>query len=81
MAQVTFYLTADTEARARNAANAQGTNIRRSIAGQVAEKVDHTWPPDVLSAIRSSPIFRSWLSCAATTVRTRTERPWIDAAR
>lgn len=57
MAQVTIYLSDDTEARARQAAKARGTTIGRWIADQVSEKVDKTWPPEVLAAIGSFPDF------------------------
>jgi len=57
MAQVTIYLPDDTEARARQAAKAQGTSIGRWIAEQVTEKVEKSWPPEVLAAIGSFPDF------------------------
>lgn len=57
MAQVTIYLPDDTEARARQAAKARGTSIGRWIAEQVTEKVEKSWPPEVLAAIGSFPDF------------------------
>jgi hypothetical protein len=57
MAQVTIYLKDDTEARARQAAKARGTSIGRWIAEQVTEKVENSWPPEVLAAIGAFPDF------------------------
>ena len=53
MAQVTIYLADDLEARARKAAEVHGTSLGRWIADQVAEKVNNTWPPEVLNALGS----------------------------
>jgi len=53
MAQVTIYLPDEVEARARKVAKARGTSVGRWIAEQVAEKVEHNWPPEVLAAIGS----------------------------
>ena len=57
MAQVTIYLTDEVEAQARKVAKARGATLGRWIAEQVAEKVNHTWPEEVLAAIRSFPDF------------------------
>jgi hypothetical protein len=57
MAQVTIYLPDETEARARRAAKARGTTIGRWIAEQVTEKVENSWPPQVLAAIGNFPDF------------------------
>jgi hypothetical protein len=53
MAQVTIYLADDLEAQARKAAEVHGTSLGRWIAEQVAEKVNNTWPPEVLAALGS----------------------------
>lgn len=57
MAQITIYLPDATEARARKAAKAKGTSVGRWIAEQVAQKVENSWPPEVLAAIGSFPDF------------------------
>jgi hypothetical protein len=57
MAQVTIYLADDLEAQARKAAKMRGTSLGRWIAEQVAEKVNNTWPPEVLAALGSFPDF------------------------
>jgi hypothetical protein len=57
MAQVTIYLPDDTEAKARNAAKKQKTTIGRWIAAQVSEKLENSWPPEVLAAIGAFPDF------------------------
>lgn len=55
MARVIGYLPDDTEARARQAAKARGTTVGGWIAEQVAEKVEKSWPPEVLAAIGRFP--------------------------
>jgi hypothetical protein len=57
VAQVTIYLADDLEAQARKAAALKGTSLGRWIADQVAEKVNNTWPPEVLAALGSCPDF------------------------
>jgi hypothetical protein len=57
MAQVTIYLADDLEVQARKAAEMHGTSLGRWIAEQVAEKVNNTWPPEVLAALGSFPDF------------------------
>jgi hypothetical protein len=57
VAQITIYLSDDLEARARKAAKAESTSVGRWIAERVAEKVENTWPPEVLAAIGSFPDF------------------------
>jgi hypothetical protein len=57
MSQVTIYLPDDVEAQARKAAEAQGTTLGRWIAGEVADRVKNTWPPEVLAAIGAFPDF------------------------
>jgi hypothetical protein len=57
MAQVTIYLPDETEAKARKAAKVRGTTIGRWIAEQVTEKLENSWPPDVLAAIGGFPDF------------------------
>ena len=57
MAQVTIYLSDELEARAREAAKAEGTSVGRWIAARVAERVESAWPPEVLAAIGSFPDF------------------------
>jgi hypothetical protein len=57
LAQVTIYLADELETQARKAAALRGTSLGRWIADQVAEKVNNTWPPEVLAALGSFPDF------------------------
>ena len=57
MAQVTIYLNDELESQARKAAKLRRTSLGRWIAEQVAEKVNQTWPPEVLAAIGAFPDF------------------------
>jgi len=55
MARVTIYLSDAIEARARKAAKARGTTIGRWITGQVTEKLENCWSPEVFAAIARAP--------------------------
>jgi hypothetical protein len=57
MAQITIYLADEIEAQARKAARKQHTSVSRWIAQQVTEKLEASWPSDVLEAFGSIPDF------------------------
>jgi hypothetical protein len=59
MAKITIYLPDEIERKARKTAKQNHTSVSRWIADQVTEKLNNTWPPEVLATFGSCPDFPS----------------------
>jgi hypothetical protein len=57
MARISIHLPDAIERKVRKAAKANGQSRSRWIAGQIAERLDDTWPAGVLNAAGSFPEF------------------------
>ena len=59
MANVTIYLPAKVEKRARKAAKASGISMSRWAAEPISQAVDKNWSPEFLAAAGAYPDFPS----------------------
>ncbi|MGA3211578.1 MAG: hypothetical protein ABSD20_09735 [Terriglobales bacterium] len=57
MAQITIYLPATLENRARKTAKLRGLSVSRWIADQIVHNLDDAWPKGVLAAAGAIPDF------------------------